>query len=77
MVTVVLSVPPALVAVMVYVVFADIAVGVPVISPVLVLNDKPAGSPGLIDQVVDAPPVLVADQLLIAKPVVKMFDDGV
>ena len=44
----VLPVPPALVAVTVYEVIVVITVGVPVIAPVLVLNDKPAGKVGLI-----------------------------
>lgn len=39
-----LPVPPALVAVMVYVVVADTTVGVPEITPVVVLNAKPVGS---------------------------------
>ena len=43
-----------------------VTVGVPVITPVEVLNDKPVGNPGLIDQLVAAPPVLVGDQVLIA-----------
>ena len=57
--TVVLPLPPALVAVMVYVVIVDNAVGVPDIVPVVVSNDKPAGNAGLIDQLVAVPPVLV------------------
>ena len=42
-VIVVLVLPAALVAVTVYVVVPDVAVGVPEIAPVEVLNDKPAG----------------------------------
>ena len=66
----VLPLPPALVAVIVYVVADDVAVGVPEITPVLVLNDKPEGSEGLIDQPAagTAPPVLVGVKLLIAVP---------
>lgn len=40
----------------------------PEITPVLVLNDKPAGKAGLIDQLVAAPPVLVGVNVLIAVP---------
>ena len=47
-------------------VIVDKAVGVPEIVPVVVSNDKPAGNDGLIDQLVDAPPVLVGLQLVIA-----------
>jgi len=48
----------------------DCEVGVPEMTPVDVLNDKPAGNPGLIDQVVAAPPVLVGVKLLMAVPAV-------
>ena len=41
-----------------------------------VLNDKPAGSAGLMDQLVAAPPVLVGVRALIAVPAVKVFDAG-
>ena len=63
---VVLPLPPALVAVTVYVVMVDNAVGVPEIVPVVVSKDRPAGNDGLIDQLVAAPPVLVGLQLVIA-----------
>ena len=67
-VTVVVPLPPAFVAVMVYVAIAVIAVGVPDITPVLVLSDKPAGNAGLTDQVIAAPPVLAGVSVLIAVP---------
>ena len=64
----VLPLPPALVAVMVYVVADDVALGVPEIAPVPVLNDKPAGNAGLIDQLVAAPPELLGFNVLIDVP---------
>lgn len=45
-----------------------VVVGVPVILPVVVSNDKPAGKVPLIDQLVTGPPVLVGDQVGIALP---------
>ena len=68
--------PVALLAVIVYDVDADVAVGVPVIAPVEVLKDNPAGKPGLIDQVVTGPPVFVGDQVEIAAPTEKVLDAG-
>ena len=64
----VLPLPAALVAVMVYVVADDVALGVPEIAPVPVLNDKPAGNAGLIDQLVAAPPELLGFNVLIDVP---------
>ena len=49
-VIVVVSVPPLLVAVIVYTAEAVIAVGVPLMSPVDVLREIPAGSEGDTDQ---------------------------
>tara|TARA_B100000674_G_scaffold301441_1_gene250248 strand:- start:783 stop:932 length:150 start_codon:yes stop_codon:yes gene_type:complete len=46
MVTLVVSVPPVLVAVIVYDAVDVTAVGVPLIAPVEVSSDKPAGSDG-------------------------------
>ena len=66
MVTVVVALPVTLVAVTVYVAVAVTVVGVPEITPVPVLNDKPAGKPGLIDQLAAAPPVLVGVHAIIA-----------
>ena len=48
--TVVVSLPPLLVAVMVYTAEAVIAVGVPLMSPVDVLREIPSGSDGETDQ---------------------------
>ena len=44
--------------------------GVPEITPVLVLNDKPAGNAELIDQLVAAPPVFVGVNELMVVPTV-------
>lgn len=49
-------------------VVAAVAVGVPVILPVVVSKDKPDGSVPLIDQLVAAPPVLVGDHVEMAVP---------
>lgn len=75
-VMVVLALPAAFVAVTVYVVADDVAVGVPVMAPVLVLNDKPAGNDVLIDQLVAAPPELVGVQVVIAVPTTAVLADG-
>lgn len=56
---------------------AETAVGVPEIAPVVVLNIKPDGNEGPIDQLVDEPPVLVGVQVVTADPTIKLFDDGV
>ena len=68
--------PPALLAVIVYVAADEVAVGVPEITPVLVLNDKPAGNAGLIDQLVAAPPVLVGVHALIVVPTTYVLVEG-
>ena len=46
-------------------------------TPVLVLNDNPAGNDELIDQLVTGPPVLVGDQVLIAVPAIYVLLEGV
>ena len=48
-VTVVVPVPLAFVAVIVYVVAEEVTVGVPDITPVVVLKDKPAGNAVLME----------------------------
>ena len=75
-VTVVVALPVTFVAVIVYVAVAVITVGVPDIIPVVVLNDRPAGKAGLIDQLTTAPPVLVGDSEVIAVLTVYTFVDG-
>ena len=56
------SLPPEFVASMVIEAVPKTAFGVPVMAPVVGLIDKPDGSePLVIDQEVDAPPVLVGE----------------
>ena len=56
------SLPAELVASIVTEAVLDTAFGVPVMTPVVALNDKPDGSePLVIDQEVEAPPVLVGE----------------
>jgi hypothetical protein len=69
-VTDVLPLPAEFVAITVEVVVADTAVGVPDIIPVVVSNDRPAGTAVLIDQLVAGPPVLAGVSELIAVPTV-------
>ena len=72
MVTVAVSLPPVLLAVMVYVALLEIAVGVPLIEPVEESKDKPAGSDGEIDQLVIVPPFTVGVAVVMAVPLVKV-----
>ena len=46
--------------------------GVPLISPLDVSNDKPAGSVGETDQVVTVPPLEVGAAVVMAVPFVKV-----
>ena len=62
--------PPALIAVTVYVVAVAILVGVPEISPVAVSKIKPGDSVGEIDHSVTAPPFAVGVTGVIAVPLV-------
>ena len=68
----VLSLPPALVAVSVYVAEEDTAVGVPERVPVDVSNARPAGSVGDIAQNVGVPPLKVGVADVIAEPFVNV-----
>jgi hypothetical protein len=61
------ALPPEFDAVMVYVAFAVMAVGVPVMAQVVVLSDKPVGNAGAETQPVIGPPVFVAVTVEIAK----------
>ena len=70
------SVPPVLVAVIVYDAEEVIAVGVPVMSPVDVSSDKPAGRDGDTEYVTTAPPVDVTAAVDIAVPLVKVSEFG-
>jgi len=73
MVTVAVVLPPVLFAVMVNVVVDVIAVGVPLISPVDVSNDKPAGSVAEIDHVSTAPPSAVGVTAVMAESLVSVY----
>ena len=72
MVSVAVSVPPVLVAVMVYDAEDVTAVGVPLMSPVEVSSDKPAGSDGETEYETTVPPVDVTDVVVIAVPLVNV-----
>ena len=67
-VTLAVSVPPVLVAVIVYVADDVTAVGVPLIEPVDVSRDKPAGSDGDTEYETTVPPVEVTESVVIAVP---------
>ena len=59
MVSVAVALPPVLVAVTVYVPEEVMAVGVPLMAPVVLLKLRPAGRDGEIDQSVGDPPPVV------------------
>ena len=69
------SVPPVLVAVIVYDALEVTAVGVPLIAPVDVSRDKPAGSDGETEYDTTAPPVDVTVSVVIAVPFVSVSED--
>ena len=70
------SLPPEFVASMVIEAVLKTAFGVPVIDPVVELSESPDGSePLVIDQELDAPPVLVGDAPLIAEFLVNVNGD--
>ena len=69
---VVVALPPVLVAVTVYVVEEDTAVGVPLIVPVEVSNVNPAGTAGEIDQETTVPPVDVGVAFVMAESFVNV-----
>tara|TARA_Y100000589_G_scaffold72883_1_gene65893 strand:+ start:10210 stop:10374 length:165 start_codon:yes stop_codon:yes gene_type:complete len=48
------------------------AVGVPLIAPVEVFNDKPAGSDGDTEYDVTVPPVVVGEMVVIGVPISKV-----
>ena len=54
-----------------------IAVGVPLIAPVVLSNDRPDGSDGETDQDVTVPPVDVGVAVVIAVPLVSVNEFGV
>lgn len=69
-------VPDTFVPVTVYVRSAKAEVDVPLIRPLLVLNESPAGKDGEIAQLVVGPPVFVGTNPAKTVPTVAMFDDG-
>ena len=70
--TVVVALPPVLVAVMVYVAVEVIAVGVPEITPVDVSKERPAGSVGETAQETTVPPLDVGVAAVIAESLVSV-----
>ena len=71
MVTVAVSLPPGLVAVIVYVSLEATAVGVPLIAPVVESRERPAGKDGGTDRPVSVPPFAVGVQVVICVPLVR------
>ena len=74
MVTLAVSVPPVLVAVIVYDAEDVTAVGVPLMSPVEVSSDKPAGSDGDTEYETTVPPVEVTVAVVMAVPFVNVYE---
>ena len=70
--TLVVALPPLLLAVTVYVAVEVMLVGVPEIAPLVVENESPAGSEGEIDQDVIVPPLTLGVAVVIAVPLVKV-----
>lgn len=65
------ALPPVLVAVTVYEVEDEVAVGVPEIAPVDIEKERPAGSVGEIDQEVTVPPLEVGVAVVMAVPLLR------
>ena len=74
MVMLAVSVPPVLVAVIVYEALEVTAVGVPLMAPVVVSNDRPAGSDGDTAYDTTLPPVEVTVSVVMAVPLVKVSE---
>ena len=70
--TLVVALPPLLLAVTVYVAVDVMLVGVPEIAPLVVENDRPAGNDGEMDQEVTVPPLTLGVAVVIAVPLVKV-----
>ena len=68
MVILAVSLPPVLLAVIVYAADEATAVGFPLIAPVEESRESPAGSDGETDQEVIAPPLVVGVNVVIAVP---------
>ena len=76
MLTVAVSLPPVLVAVMVYVVDVLSSVGVPEMVPSVVLKAKPPGRVGEMDHVTMSPPLTVGVTEVMAVPFVSVKLSG-
>lgn len=76
MMTVVVALPPVLVAVTVYVADAVISVAVPESAPVEIEKERPVGTVGVIDHDVTVPPLEVGVAVVIAVPVVSVNELG-
>ena len=76
MVTLAVSVPPVLVAVMVYEAEEVTAEGVPLMAPVEVSSANPAGSDGETEYETTVPPVEVTVAVVIAVPFVNVSELG-
>ena len=72
MVTVAVSLPPVLLAVIVYVALEVTAVGVPLIAPVVESRESPAGKDVETDQPVIVPPFAVGVTVVICVPLVRV-----
>ena len=75
-VSVAVALPPVLVAVTVYVADEVIAVGVPLIAPVVLLKLSPAGREGEIDHDVAVPPPVVGVTVDIVVPLISVSELG-
>ena len=73
MVTLAVSVPPVLVAVMVYEAEEVTAEGVPLMAPVEVSSANPAGSDGETEYETTVPPVEVTVAVVMAVPLVSVY----
>ena len=74
MVTLAVSVPPVLVAVMVYEAEEVTAEGVPLMAPVEVSSANPAGSDGETEYETTVPPVEVTVAVVMAVPFVSVYE---
>ena len=71
-ITLAVALPPVLLAVMVYCVWDETAVGVPEMAPVELENRRPAGNEGEIDHEVTVPPPALGVAVVMAVPLVKV-----
>ena len=76
MVTSAVVLPPVLVAVTVYVAELVMAVGVPLMAPVDVSSDSPAGRDGDTEYEVTVPPLLDGVTVVMAVPLVRVNEFG-